>query len=45
MAKIQAIRGMHDILMQDTPRWQYLEASINSILTAICVSGNPTAHS
>ncbi len=33
MAKIQAIRGMHDILMQDTPRWQYLEASIKSILT------------
>ncbi len=32
MAKIQAIRGMHDILMQDTPRWQYLEESINSIL-------------
>jgi histidyl-tRNA synthetase len=32
MAKIQAIRGMHDILMQDTPQWQYLEESINSIL-------------
>jgi len=32
MAKIQAIRGMHDILMQDTPRWQYLEESISSIL-------------
>lgn len=32
MAKIQAVRGMHDILMQDTPRWQYLEKSINSIL-------------
>jgi histidyl-tRNA synthetase len=32
MAKIQAIRGMHDILMQDTPRWQNMEESINSIL-------------
>ncbi len=32
MAKIQAIRGMHDILMQDTPRWQYLEESISAIL-------------
>tara|TARA_R110002096_G_scaffold434673_3_gene657201 strand:- start:12790 stop:14058 length:1269 start_codon:yes stop_codon:yes gene_type:complete len=32
MAKIQAIRGMHDILMQDTPRWQYLEESISFIL-------------
>tara|TARA_R110002072_G_scaffold39236_1_gene112834 strand:+ start:4923 stop:6191 length:1269 start_codon:yes stop_codon:yes gene_type:complete len=32
MAKIQAIRGMHDILMQDTPRWQYLEESIGLIL-------------
>lgn len=32
MAKIQAIRGMHDILMQDTPRWQYMEESISSIL-------------
>ena len=32
MAKIQAIRGMHDILMQDTPSWQYLEESISCIL-------------
>lgn len=32
MAKIQAIRGMHDILMQDTPRWQYLEETISFIL-------------
>ncbi len=32
MAKLQAIRGMHDILMHDTPRWQFLEATICSIL-------------
>jgi histidyl-tRNA synthetase len=32
MAKIQAIRGMHDILMHDTPRWQFLEESIKAIL-------------
>ena len=32
MAKIQGIRGMHDILMQDTPSWQYLEESISCIL-------------
>ena len=32
MAKIQAVRGMHDILMQDTPHWQYMEESISSIL-------------
>ncbi len=32
MAKLQAVRGMHDILMHDTPRWQFLEESIKSIL-------------
>ena len=32
MAKLQAIRGMHDVLMEDTPRWQYLEATISDIL-------------
>lgn len=32
MAKLQAIRGMHDILMHDTPRWQFLEATIINIL-------------
>jgi histidyl-tRNA synthetase len=32
MSKIQAIRGMHDILMHDTPRWQFLEESINTLL-------------
>jgi histidyl-tRNA synthetase len=32
MAKLQAVRGMHDILMHDTPRWQFLEESIKTIL-------------
>ena len=32
MAKLQAVRGMHDILMQDTPRWSYLEEIIKYIL-------------
>ncbi|MEM6998682.1 MAG: histidine--tRNA ligase [Pseudomonadota bacterium] len=33
MSKLQAVRGMHDILMHDTPRWQFLENNIKSILT------------
>lgn len=32
MAKLQAVRGMHDILMHDTPRWQFLEETIKNIL-------------
>ncbi len=32
MAKLQAVRGMHDILMHDTPYWQYLEKTISNIL-------------
>jgi histidyl-tRNA synthetase len=32
MAKLQAVRGMHDILMHDTPRWQFLEETITNIL-------------
>lgn len=32
MGKLQAIRGMHDILMQDTPRWQYAEKTIVHVL-------------
>ncbi len=31
-ARLQAIRGMHDILMYDTPRWHYLEETIINIL-------------
>ncbi|MBL1142982.1 MAG: histidine--tRNA ligase [Proteobacteria bacterium] len=33
MAKLQAVRGMHDILMHDTPRWQFLEETIQTILS------------
>lgn len=31
-SKIQAIRGMHDILPDDTPRWHYLESVTRSLL-------------
>ena len=32
MDKLQAIRGMHDILMHETPSWQFLEKSIKEVL-------------
>jgi histidyl-tRNA synthetase len=32
MEKLQAIRGMHDVLMEDTPRWQFVETRIIEIL-------------
>ncbi len=32
MARLQAVRGMHDILMSSTPRWRFLEETIRSIL-------------
>jgi len=31
--KIQSIRGMHDVLPESTPHWQYLEATVNKLLT------------
>ena len=31
MKKIQAIRGMHDILPDQTPRWQQLEAQVREL--------------
>jgi histidyl-tRNA synthetase len=31
--KIQAIRGMNDVLPEQTPRWQYLEASARALLS------------
>ncbi|MBS3804207.1 MAG: histidine--tRNA ligase [Oleiphilaceae bacterium] len=34
MAKIQAIRGMNDILPDQTPVWQYLEDTVRQILGA-----------
>ena len=36
MKKIQSIRGMNDLLPVDSPRWQYLENSVSSILTSYC---------
>jgi len=32
LAKIQAIRGMNDILPEQTPVWQYLEARVRGVL-------------
>ena len=32
MTKIQAVRGMHDILMHEVPKWQFVEESIKNIL-------------
>jgi histidyl-tRNA synthetase len=32
MKKIQAIRGMHDVLPEQAPAWQYVEACLSEIL-------------
>jgi len=32
MSKIQAIRGMNDILPDETPAWQYLESTVQRVL-------------
>ena len=32
--KIQAIRGMHDILPEQTPRWQHVEAVLRKVMAA-----------
>lgn len=34
MAKVKAIRGMNDILPEQTPVWQYLENSVKSVLAS-----------
>lgn len=34
MAKIKAIRGMNDILPQDTPLWLYLEDAVRQMVTS-----------
>ena len=34
MANIQAIRGMHDILPEQTPLWQYAEKTIREVLAS-----------
>ena len=33
MKKIQAIRGMHDILPQQTPMWQFLEDTVRDVFS------------
>jgi histidyl-tRNA synthetase len=33
---IQAVRGMHDILPEQSPRWQYAEKIIREVLTTYC---------
>lgn len=33
MAKVKAIRGMNDILPEQTPVWQYLENTVKSVLS------------
>ncbi|MCK4842162.1 MAG: histidine--tRNA ligase [Methylococcales bacterium] len=33
---VQAVRGMHDILPEQTPRWQYAENIIKDVLASYC---------
>ena len=33
---VQAIRGMHDILPEQSPRWQYAENIIREVLSSYC---------
>ena len=33
---VQAIRGMHDILPEQSPRWQYAEKAIKQVLASYC---------
>jgi len=33
---VQAVRGMHDILPEQTPRWQYAEKIIREVLASYC---------
>ena len=33
---IQAVRGMHDVLPEQTPRWQYAEKVIKKVLASYC---------
>jgi len=36
MKKIQSVRGMSDLLPFDSPRWQYLERLVSSLLSRYC---------
>ena len=33
---IQAIRGMHDLLPENSPSWQYAEKIIRDVLASYC---------
>ncbi|KAF3978048.1 MAG: histidine--tRNA ligase [Methylococcales symbiont of Iophon sp. n. MRB-2018] len=33
---VQAIRGMHDILPEQSPRWQYAESIIREVMSSYC---------
>ncbi len=35
-SSVQAIRGMHDVLPEQTPRWQYAEKIIRKVLESYC---------
>ena len=34
MSKLTAIRGMNDILPEDTPCWQHLERTVSQVLAS-----------
>ena len=36
MEKLQAVRGMHDTLPDDTPGWRQLEQTLHSVLRSYC---------
>ena len=36
MEKLQAVRGMHDTLPGETPKWQLLERTLQAVLHAYC---------
>lgn len=36
MEKLQAVRGMHDTLPGDTPRWRLLERKVQAVLRSYC---------
>ena len=36
MEKLQAVRGMHDTLPGDTPKWRLLEQAVQSVLQSYC---------
>ena len=36
MEKLQAVRGMHDTLPEETPEWRFLEQTMQSVLHSYC---------